>query len=388
MKTYKNLFKDMLEPSYVASCILETSKGKTKRKDVLNAFKNFDKTYDKVVLLAKNPSLIKFDYNSYDIIDGSNKKERHIYKPKFNPEQILHHMLMSKFKNIVMNGLYEQVYGCMPAIIDKNTNKIKKFGIHSAHKKLIKWARKYKKLYVIEADIHHAYESVDIDILKNKIIIVIKDKDFLKLLLKFLENLNGLILGHYISPWLFNFYLKELDHYIVSLKYNIKYLRFMDNIFIFSSNKKELKKVLLLLKRYLNINLMLKLNHSTKMYRFEYKCSNNNIRGRAINALGIVIHHNRISLRKSILKRARRKAINIFNKNKVTWYNSSSMLSRLSWLKNTDTFKYYNKYILPKINIKFMKSKVSDHSKLLINQINTRRSIINDGLEGSTRLAA
>lgn len=388
MKTYKNLFKDMLEPSYVASCMLEASKGKTKRKDVLNAFKNFDKTYDKVVLLAKNPSLIKFDYNSYDIIDGSNKKERHIYKPKFNPEQILHHMLMSKFKNIVMDGLYEQVYGCMPAIIDKSTNKIKKFGIHSAHKKLIKWARKYKKLYVIEADIHHAYESVDIDILKNKIIIVIKDKDFLKLLLKFLENLNGLILGHYISPWLFNFYLKELDHYIVSLKYNIKYLRFMDNIFIFSSNKKELKKVLLLLKRYLNINLMLKLNHSTKMYRFEYKCSNNNIRGRAINALGIVIHHNRISLRKSILKRARRKAINIFNKNKVTWYNSSSMLSRLSWLKNTDTFKYYNKYILPKINIKFMKSKVSDHSKLLINQINIRRSIINDGLEGSTRLAA
>lgn len=388
MKTYKNLFKDMLEPSYVASCILEASKGKTKRKDVLNAFKNFDKTYDKVVLLAKNPSLIKFNYSSYDIIDGSNKKERHIYKPKFNPEQILHHMLMSKFKNIVMDGLYEQVYGCMPAIIDKNTNKIKKFGIHSAHKKLIKWARKYKKLYVIEADIHHAYESVDIDILKNKIIIVIKDKDFLKLLLKFLENLNGLILGHYISPWLFNFYLKELDHYIVSLKYNIKYLRFMDNIFIFSSNKKELKKVLLLLKRYLNINLMLKLNHSTKMYRFEYKCSNNNIRGRAINALGIVIHHNRVSLRKSILKRARRKAINIFSKNKVTWYNSSSMLSRLSWLKNTDTFKYYNKYILPKINIKFMKSKVSDHSKLLINQINIRRSIINDGLEGSTRLAA
>ena len=196
---------------------------------------------------------------------------------------------------------------------------------------------------------------------------VIKDDEWLRLTCQFLhykqndsesEKLCGLILGHYTSPWFFNFYLKNFDHFAAQLD-GIKYLRFADNIFLVGKNKKKVHRALEDIRQYLRKNLSLELNGSTQVYRFEYVDRFGKIRGRAVNALGVVIHRNRVTLRKSILMRIRRKAIRISNQ-----------------------------YIKSKINTRLLKSKVRIHSKLITPLCKERRRIINDGLEKSSKLAS
>ncbi len=405
MKTYKHLYESMLSPSMVAKCALDAAEGKVRRKEVISAFVHFDRTYNHVIACANNPDYVPCEDNTHEIIDGANHKPRAIEKPKFVPEQILHHMIVEPFKNVLMDGLYEQTYGCLPPTVreDKNGKKhVKKYGPHAAIHQLQKWAQVGKKTYVAEADVKHAYGSVHIPTLVAQLRRVVKDKEWMRLTCQFLHykeddpgsaDLCGLILGHYTSPWFFNFYLKEFDHFAARLP-GVKYLRFADNFFLVGRNKRKVHRALKAMQKYLKEELRLTLNSSTQVYRFEYGTGEFDedgkeiAKGRVINALGAVIHHNRKTLRKSILMRIHRKAIRIGKKNKsATWHDGASMLARLAWIKCTNTYTYYKFNIQPWIKNKRMKAKVRLHSRAIQLIVEERRRIIYDGLEKSTRLA-
>ena len=384
MKTYKNLFEKMIKPENVKKCTLDAAQGKLNRRNVFKVFINFDRTFETVMECINNPCYSPCENNRHEVIDGANHKRREIEKPQFCPEQILHHMLIEPFKPVVMNGLYEQVYGCLPPVVIGN--RLKNFGPHAAIRQLKKWVQTGSKIYVCEADIHHAYQSVNLEILKAKLQRVIKDDKWLDLMFKFLKGDNGLILGHYTSPWLFNFYLKDFNHFIAALD-GVKYMRFADNLFIVGTNKRKVHRVVDIIREYLRQELCMELNKSTQVYRFEWKDKTNKIRGRAVNALGAIIHYNRVTLRKSILLRIRRKADRIFKKKHKTWHDGASILSRLSWIRFTDTWGYYQKYIKPKIDIRQLKAKIRTHSRRLMPIFMERRRKIYEGLEKSLWLS-
>ena len=405
MKTYKHMFESMLAPETVAMCALKAAEGKLHRREVIRAFQEFDKTYDRVISCALDPDYRPCEDNTHEIIDGANHKPREIEKPMFCPEQILHHMLIKPFEQVLQNGLYEQVYGCLPPIVkempDGRLKVVKRFGPHAAIKQLCKWVQTGSKIYVCETDIHHAYGSVVIYILANQMRRFIKDRDWLRLTFQFLhyradapgiKELRGLILGHYTSPWFFNFYLKEFDHFAAALD-GVKYLRYADNIYLVGKNKRKVHRALNEIREYLRRELKLELNGSTQVYRFEYGTGKYDskgkeiTRGRAVNALGAVIHHNRVTLRKSILMRMRRKSLRIANKMSSTWHDGASMFSRLSWIRHTNTHKYYEKYIKPNLNTRRLKSMVRAYSRAILLVTQERRMIINEGLEKSTRLS-
>lgn len=389
----------MMSPEMVAQCALDAAIGKIRRREVMDAFINFDSTYDHVIACANNPDYVPCEDNTHEIIDGANHKAREIEKPKFVPEQILHHMIVEPFKPVLMDGLYEQVFGCLPPTVRKDKNgktTVRKYGPHAAIRKLRKWVQTGKKVYVAEADVHHAYGSVHIPTLVAQMRRVIRDKDWLRLTCQFLhykpddpesEERYGLILGHYTSPWFFNFYLKGFDHFLAAVP-DVKYLRFADNFFIVGNNKRKVHRALNAARRYLKKELRLELNGSTQVYRFEYVAKDGSVHGRAINALGAVIHHNRVTLRKSILLRMRRKAIRVGEKKETaTWHDAASMLARLSWIRYTDTYTYYAEHIKPLISTRRLKMKIRMHSKVMQDIINERRRIIYAGLENSARLA-
>lgn len=116
-------------------------------------------------------------------------------------------MIVEPFKPVLLNGLYEEVYGCLPPSVrlDKDGKQIiKRYGVHAAIKRLCKWAQSGHKTYVCETDIHHAYASVNIDVLAKQMEKVIRDKEWLRITYQFLHyNHNkdacGLILGHYTT---------------------------------------------------------------------------------------------------------------------------------------------------------------------------------------------
>ena len=357
----------MLKPETVAKCALDAAEGKLRRKEVIGTFVKFDKAYDLVVSCAKNPDYRPCEDNTHEIIDGANHKAREIEKPMFCPEQILHHMIIEPFKPVLLDGLYEEVYGCLPptVTVDKTGKKrVRKYGPHAAIHRLKKWVQIGTKVFVAETDIHHAYGSVNIAVLSRKLRRAIKDGEWIRLTHQFLhykpddpasEELCGLILGHYTSPWFFNFYLKDFDHFAAALP-GVKYLRFADNIFLVGTNKRKVHKALNAIREHLRRELKLELNSCTQVYRFEYRDRKGKIRGRAVNALGAVIHHNRVTLRKSILMRVRRKAIRIAKKKGgVTWHDGASMFSRLSWIRCTSTYTYYENHIKPNLNTRQLK---------------------------------
>lgn len=394
MKTYRNLLEQSLTPQNVRRCMLDAAEGKLKRREVLRAFEHFDKTYDLVTKCARAPNYYPREDNKHVVIDGTNHKERTIEKPMFAPEQILHHVIIEPFKTVLLNGLYEQVYGCLPATIKETESGkyiVRKYGPHAAAQKIRKWVQAGRKIYVAELDIHHAYDSVDLEILMGKLREVIKDEAWLSLAARFIRGRNnkekGLVLGHYTSPWFFNFYLKDFDHFAASQE-GIQYLRFADNLFLVGTNKRKVHRAVAAIKAHLRDCLKLELNQSAQVYRFEYVDRNGKTRGRAVNALGFIIHHNRMTLRKRLLKCIRRKAIRIKQKQEPTWHDAAAMLSRLAWIRSTNTYGYYMRHIKPNIQIKALKKKVRAHSRAMQGIYKERRKIIHDGLEKSKRLAA
>lgn len=394
MKTYHHLFEKSLTPQNVRKCMLDAAEGKLKRREVLRAFEHFDKTYDLVTKCARAPNYYPREDNKHVVIDGTNHKERTIEKPMFAPEQILHHVIIEPFKAVLLSGLYEQVYGCLPATIkeaESGKYVIRKYGPHAAAKKLRKRVQVGRKIYVAELDIHHAYDSVDLAILMDKLGEVIKDEAWLSLAERFVRGRThkekGLVLGHYTSPWFFNFYLKYFDHFAASQE-GIQYLRFADNLFLVGTNKRKVHRAVAAIKAHLRDCLKLELNQSAQVYRFEYVDRNGKTRGRAVNALGFIIHHNRMTLRKRLLKSIRRKAIRIKQKQEPTWHDAATMLSRLAWVRCTDTYGYYMRHIKPNIQTKALKKKVRAHSRAMQGIYEERRKIIHDGLEKSKRLAA
>ena len=147
----------------------------------------------------------------------------------------------------------------------------KKYGPHSAVHRLKKWVQIGKKVYVAETDVHHAYGSVVIAILIEQMRRVIKDANWIKLASVFLHYdpdepyRCGLVLGHYTSPWFFNFYLKDFDHFAASFD-GVKYLRFADNMFFVGTNKRKVHRALDASRQYLRENLRksLKVSSSSK----------------------------------------------------------------------------------------------------------------------------
>jgi len=390
----------VLCPEIVKQCALDAAEGKLHRPEVIQFFKEFDRSYDHVIKCATDPSFKPCEDNKHTIIDGSNHKERHIEKPRFNPEQVLHHLIIEGFKPILLEGLYEQVYGCLPSITKLSANEVpyeKSFGPHEAVKTLTKWVQTGTKIYIGVTDIHHAYDSVHIGILVRMMEEVIKDQDWINLVCKFLhydkndpncENVYGLVLGHYTSPWFFNFYLKKFDHFIAAI-HDVKYLRYADNIFLVGTNKRKVHRAMNALKEYLKNKLQLELNKCTQVFRFEYiDPKTGKYRGRALDALGFIIHCNRIGVRKTILRGARRKANKIKNKGDNTTFNdAASMLSRLGYFKHADAHTFYDNHIKNNINIKELKNIVAAHTKETAPISMERRKIINDGLAHSERLA-
>lgn len=127
---------------------------------------------------------------------------------------------------------------------------------------------------------------------------------------------------------------------------------------------------------YLKNEMHQKIKYNWQVFRFEYPDrkappvidkktgkEKPKTRGRALDFMGFVFHYNRTTLRKSILKRATKKAHRIAKKEKVNWYDASAMLASMGWFTHTDTYGFYEDHIKPYVNIKQLKKKVSKHSK-------------------------
>lgn len=249
LKTYKNLYDKFISDDNIAKAINNASRGKRNRKIMKLMYINPIRWIPIIRKWAEN--FTNAPHIPVQIYDGIKRKKRFIIVPT-NKEQVVHHMLCNILKPIFMKGMYEHSYGSIPGR-----------GGTSAKNQIVKWIRKDKSgcKYVLKMDIHKFFDSISHDILKHKLSKLIKDTEFLRILFIVIDVTDkGLPLGFYTSQWLSNWYLQDLDHYIKEKLHAKYYVRYMDDMVIFGSNKKKLHKIQDAIACYLSENLDLSLN--------------------------------------------------------------------------------------------------------------------------------
>ena len=234
MKREKNIYSRIIDSNNIYKAILNASKRKKSRKNVMRVIDDIDSYTEAIRQMLVNESYIPSKYEIVKIMDGVRKKERIIYKPAFYPDQIIHWALMMQLEPILGRGMYDYCCGS-----------IKNRGILYAArylKKILVRDRKNTK-YCLKLDVKKFYPSIDKNILKQKFRKILKDQKALHLIDSIIDSSEeGVPIGNYTSQWFANFYLQDLDHYIkeqLKIKY---YIRYMDDMVLFSRNKKELHK--------------------------------------------------------------------------------------------------------------------------------------------------
>lgn len=345
MKSYKNLWDKFISDENIELAIINAKRGKSKRKSVRKYLDDpdFSNKVKRYAMAFRNKS-----HTPKVIYDGIQRKKRTIIVPSFE-EQVVHHMVVNVLKPIFSKPMYYHSYGSIPGK-----------GAHRGKKSIEKFIRNHPKdcKYILKMDISKYFDSIPHDILLARLRKIIRDDKFFTVIKEIISVTDkGIPLGFYTSQWIANWYLTELDHRIKEILKAKYYIRYMDDMVIFGSNKKKLHEMRKAIADYLSGSLGLKLKDNWQVFRFDY-----GDKYRCLDFMGFKFFRSRTTLRRSIMLKASRKAKRMrkeCGRNRLTIYTARQMLSYLGWINCTDVYGFYVKHIKPYVNFGKLKRYVS-----------------------------
>ena len=169
-------------------------------------------------------------------------------------------------------------------------------------------------MYAYKVDISNYFNSIDKDILLDKLSNDIKDKELFNIISDVINNdksiynneiiseNKGILAGCPLSAFLANYYLKDLDYYFYEK--NVYYFRYSDDIIIFSDNKESLIEYSSYIKEFLS-NYKLSIN-SAKEFFYD-KNDTIEFLGFSFNNGFVDVSSNSINKAKSRLRRSSKK---------------------------------------------------------------------------------
>lgn len=387
MKSYKYLFEKLISYENLSEAIEKSSLGKKERREVKKVLDHKDEYIKRLQNLLINKKFKIRKHEAIKINDGITAKVRLIIKPDYIYEQILHHAIVQVLTPIFMRSMYAYSCGSLPG----------RGGLYGK-RYLAKFIRENPKKikYVAKGDITKFFQTVNIELVKEKFRKLIHDEKFLEVLFIVLdsnkatyqgEEINmGLPIGYYLSQWVANWFLQDFD-YFIKQKLKIKcYVRYVDDFVLLSPNKKELHKALAAISEYLN-NLDLRLKPNYQVFKLAYVDKSGKERGRPIDFMGYKFYRDRTVLRRGIMLRAVRKALKISKKTNLNWYECTQLLCYLGWFKYTDTYKVYERFIKPNVNIGECKKVVSLRQKRINKRLQNEFNMAKIGKSSSAACA-
>ena len=313
-KTLRNVYDDALTFDNLLKAYNNAKKNKQKKEEVILFEMNLETN---LYNLYRELKACKYKPGKYREFTIYEPKERIIKSLPFR-DRIVHQWYVEEFiKPYFIPRFISDTYACIPGR-----------GTHKASYKIREFTsvmyRKYGNFYYVKCDIKKYFYTVDKDVLFKIMSKVIKDKKLLLLTKAIIydgEEL-GIAIGNYTSQYFANIYLSELDYYI---KYELGvrfYVRYMDDFVCLVRMKSEARDLLNKISVFAQNGLHLKLNHKSRIIP-SY---------RGIDFCGYVTKRNKTYVRKSFIKRCRKR---------VRKWNTLYKMDKLNMKKMNETIQCF-----------------------------------------------
>lgn len=127
----------------------------------------------------------------------------------------------------------------------------------------------------------------------------------------------------------------------------------MDDMVLFHRNKRELRKIRLLVEEFLKRE-NLRLKENWQLFKTE---------SRPLDFLGYRFYRGYTTLRRSNFLRMKRRIKRISKKKVINHLDASAVVSYYGWIKHCNNYKFNQKYIKPYVNIKKCKGVIQFASR-------------------------
>lgn len=353
MKRVGYLYEKMCDLSLIRYAIRKAAQGKTYKHYIRKVLQNEEAYALRIQEMLVNESVKLSPNRQITIYDRSCSKERIITVPKFFPDQILHWVVMLVIEPIITKGMYRFNCGSVPT----------RGGMEA--KRYVERALKDEKIrYVAKLDISKFFNSVKPKYLMAMFRNKIKDEKVLRLINAILKNGGDCLpIGYYTSQWFSNFFLEGFDHYVKEELKIKKYVRYVDDMVLLDTNKRELHKAIARMDEYLH-KIGLKLKRNYQVWK---------VGSRPIDFVGFRFYQDKTVLRKKIFFRLCRRVRNVRKSGYITVHQAQGILSLLGWLSHINAWKFYKEKIYPYAPKSRLKNIVSNHAKKLLEAIENEK---------------
>lgn len=340
--------------------------------------------------MLKNHLFKTSEYEIFILNEG--KKKRDVYKLPFFPDRIAQWAILQVIEPFLVANMTADTYSAIPGkgiqpIVNDLRGYYKTKRVDGKKKSVwvpsILLSDEENTRYCYKIDLHHYYQSINHEVLKQKFRKVFKDPELLWLLDEIVDSINtateedlielslsgeievdpntGIPIGNYMSQYSGNFYLSSFDHWVKEELHVKHYYRYMDDVVIFASSKEELheihRKVTAYTRDYLHLNI-----------KGNYQIFPTKVRG--VDFVGYRFFGEYTLLRKSTAINFKRKmrACRKKMENNIppTYSGWCSFNSYKGWLGNCDSYRLFKKYMEPLIEYmqNYYEREVKDHGEV------------------------
>lgn len=340
--------------------------------------------------MLKNHLFKTSEYEIFILNEG--KKKRDVYKLPFFPDRIAQWAILQVIEPFLVANMTADTYSAIPGkgiqpIVNDLRGYYKTKRVDGKKKSVwvpsILLTDEENTRYCYKIDLHHYYQSINHEVLKQKFRKVFKDPELLWLLDEIADSINtateedlielslsgeievdpntGIPIGNYMSQYSGNFYLSSFDHGVKEELHVKHYYRYMDDVVIFASSKEELheihRKVTAYTRDYLHLNI-----------KGNYQIFPTKVRG--VDFVGYRFFGEYTLLRKSTAINFKRKmrACRKKMENNIppTYSEWCSFNSYKGWLGNCDSYRLFKKYMEPLIEYmqNYYEREVKDHGEV------------------------
>ncbi|MDR3326645.1 MAG: RNA-directed DNA polymerase [Prevotellaceae bacterium] len=228
MKRANYLIEHIADMENLRIAFWKASRGKTAKPEV----ETFRRSLDKNLILLRNSILDgKISTGKYHYFTIYDPKERKICAASFD-ERVLHHAIIN-----ICHANFEKYQ-----IFDSYACRLQK-GTYAALDRAKYYQHKYN--WFLKLDVRKYFDSIDHQVLKQMLQCRFKEKNLLNIFCDIIDSYEtntekGVPIGNLTSQYFANHYLAHADHYIKEKLGAPDYVRYMDDMVIWSNDKTQL----------------------------------------------------------------------------------------------------------------------------------------------------